>query len=151
MDKTRKKIWFLDSTMISCNIKDINKSLNNIGEHNRELVSVYPGITTAEIIEQGIDYVTIKTNEGTMKRTNISVDRSPEKVLIEFDEEYITSKITSISHFVEKFVSKNNIIELNIEISNLVAPGFLGFLLRNFGSKNIGKGFLDSYRKILEK
>ncbi len=104
-------------------------------------------MTTVELIEQGKDYVTIKTNEGTMKRTNISVDTSEDKILVEFDEEYITSKITTNSHFVEKFEAKNDNIELNIEISNLVAPGFLGFFLRNFGSKNIGNGFLDSYRE----
>jgi len=151
MDNTRKKIWYKESTMIACKIEDINKSLSNIGEHYKGLISVYPGMTTVEIIEQGVDYVTIKTNEGTMKRTNISVDASEDMILVEFDEEYITSKITTNSHFVEKFEAKNDIIELNIEISCLVAPGFLGFFLRNFGSKNIGKGFLDSYKKILKK
>ena len=137
--------------MIVCNIDDINKSLSDIGEHYNELISVYPGMTSVELIQQGKDYVIIKTNEGTMKRTNISVDTSENKILIELDEEYITTKITTNSHFVEKFEAKNDSVELHIEISNLVAPGFLGFFLRNFGGKNIGNGFLDSYRKILEK
>ena len=151
MDNTRNKIWYQESTMIECNIENVNKSLSDIGEHYRELISMYPGMTTVELIEQGKDYVTIKTNEGTMKRSNISVDTSGDKILVEFDEEYITSKITTHSHFVENFQTKNNNTELNIEISNLIAPGFLGFFLRNFGSKNIGNGFLDSYRKIFNK
>ena len=151
MDNIRKKIWYQKSTMIACKIEDINKSLSDIGKHYGELVSVYPGMATVELIEQGKDFLTIKTNEGTMKRTNIAVDTSKDKILIQFDEEYITSKITTNSHFVEKFEAKNDNIVLNIEISNLIAPGILGFFLRNFGSKNIGNGFLDSYRKILEK
>ena len=54
-------------------------------------------------------------------------------------------------YFVEKFEAGNDSVELNIKISNMIAPGFLGFLLRNFGGKSIGKAFLNSYRKILEK
>ncbi|NND05550.1 MAG: hypothetical protein HKN87_04145 [Saprospiraceae bacterium] len=151
MDNARKNIWYQKSIMIDCSIEDINKSLNNLGEHYEELMTVYPGMTTVELIEHDRDYVTIKTNEGLMKRTNISVTILKDKTLVEFDEEYITSKLTTNSHFVEIFKDKNNNTELNLEISNLTAPGFLGFFLRNFGSKNIGNGFLDSYRKILEK
>ena len=151
MDNTRGKIWFNESTMIECNIEGINNSLSDIGDHYRKLLSVYPGMTTVELIDQGNDFATIKTNEGTMKRTNISVKRSEGKIIIELDEEYITSALTTNSHIVEKFEIKDDKVELQIEISNHKAPGFLGFFLRNFGSKNIGNGFLDSYKKILEK
>ena len=151
MDKTLDKIWFKEAILIDCNIEDVNKSLSNIGEHYKKLISVYPGMTAIELIDQGNDFVSIKTNEGTMKRTNISVNKSENKIIIELDEEYITSAITTTSHIVEKFEKKDNEMELQIEISNHKAPGFLGFFLRNFGSKNIGNGFLDSYKKILEK
>ena len=151
MDNTRNKIWFHNSTMIDCKIEDINKSLSDIGNHYKKLVSVYPGMTSVELIKQGKDYVTIETNEGTMKRTAISIDRSENKIIVELDEEYITSKITTSSHYVEIFEAKNDRVELSIEINNLTAPGFLGFFLRNFGSKNIGNGFLKSYKSILEK
>ena len=137
--------------MIECNIEDVNNSLSDIGEHYKKLLSFYPGMTTIELIEQGNDFVTIKTNEGTMKRTNISVNRLESKIIIELDEEYLTSAITTNSHIVEKFERKDYKLELQIEISNHKAPGFLGFFLRNFGSKNIGNGFLNSYKKILEK
>ena len=151
MDKTRDKIWFQDTILIDCNVEDVNKSLSNIGKHYKQLISVYPGMTAVELIDQGKDYVTIKTNEGTMKRTNISVNTSENKIIIELDEEYITGTITTGSHIVEKFEGKDDKIELQIQISNHKAPGFLGFFLRNFGSKSIGNGFLDSYKKILEK
>ena len=64
MDKTRNKIWYQKSTRVVCNIEDISKSLSDIGKHYKELMSVYPGMTTVELIEQGKDYVTIKTSEG---------------------------------------------------------------------------------------
>lgn len=151
MDNKGNKIWYQKSAMIGCNLDVINQSLNDLGEHYRKQISVYPGMITVELIEQGTDYVTIKTNEGLMKRTNISVVESGSKIVVEFDEEYSTSKLTTNSHFVEKFQDKNGNTELSIEISNLSAPGLLGFFLRNFGSKNIGNGFLDSYKKIFEK
>ena len=63
MDNTRGKIWFNESIMIECNIEDVNNSLSDIGEHYKKLLSFYPGMTTIELIEQGNDFVTIKTNE----------------------------------------------------------------------------------------
>ena len=151
MDKSRDKIWFQKSTMIDCHLDDVNMSIENLGEHYKKLISVYPGMTNVELIEQGNNFVTIKTNEGTMKRTNITVNRMENKIIVDLDEEYITRAITTNSHIVEKFERKDDNIELHIEISNHKAPGFLGFFLRNFGSKNIGNGFLDAYKKILEK
>lgn len=151
MDTTRDKIWFQKSTAINCNLEDINRSFENLGEHYKRLISVYPGMTAVKLIDQGNDFVTINTNEGTMKRTNISVNRLENKITVELDEEYITSAITTNSHIVEKFERKDGKIELHIKISNHKAPGFLGFFLRNFGSENIGNGFLNSYKKTLEK
>ena len=151
MDNTTDKIWFQKSITIDCNLEDVNRSVENLGEHYKRLISVYPGVTAVELIDQGNDFVTITTNEGTMKRTNISVNGFESKVIIELDEEYITSALTTNSHIVENFEIKDDKVELQILIRNHKAPGFLGFFLRNFGSKNIGNGFLDSYKKILEK
>jgi cell division protein FtsX len=150
MDNTRNKIWFEKSILIETKIEQIDLSLNDIANHFQQLIQIYPGITSAELIDQGKDYVTIKTNEGLMKRTNVSVNRLENKIVIELDEEYKTSAITTHSHIIETFETKNDKIELHIEINNHKAPGFLGFLLRNFGSKNIGNGFLESYKKMFE-
>ena len=49
--------------MIDSNAEDINKWLSDIGQHYKKLISVYLGMTKIEIIEQGKDYMTIKTNE----------------------------------------------------------------------------------------
>ena len=152
MKNDNKKIWFQDSILINCNSKIVNNSLNNLGEHFKKVISVMPGMTTVELIGQGSDYVTIKTNEGIMNRTNISVISKEEIIIVEFDEEYIAGKaIATNSHFVEKFDVNDKSMLLHLEISNLKAPGFLGFFYRNFGSKNIGSAFLASYKKILEE
>ncbi len=152
MKNDNRKIWFQDSTIMNCNIRIVNNSLNNLGEHYKKIISEMPGMTTVELIEQGSDYVTIKTNEGIMNRTNISVISKEDNIIIEFDEEYKAGKtITANSHFVEKFNVLDNNVVLHLEISNLKAPGFLGFFYRNFGSKNIGSAFLASYKKLLEE
>ena len=152
MRKSPKSVWFEDTTKISCQIIDVEKSLNNLGEHFKEVIGIMPGMTSVELIEQGSDFVTIKTNEGIMKRTNISVVSNKGKITIEFDEEYHAGKtITTNSHFVEEFEAKDNEIKLRIEISNLKAPGFMGFFYRNFGSKNIGNSFLKAYENYLGK
>ena len=45
--------------------------------------------------------MTIRTNEGLMKRTNISKRIEAESVSVEFDEEYEAgSTVTTTSHFV---------------------------------------------------
>ena len=145
-------VWFEDTIKINCNISDVEKSLSNLGVHFKEVISIMSGMTSVELIEQGTDFVTIKTNEGIMKRTNISMVSKKGKMTIEFDEEYQAGKtITTNAHFVEEFEEKDNEITLRVEISNLKAPGFMGFFYRNFGNKNIGNAFLNAYKNYLGK
>ena len=150
MKESPKSVWFEDTTKINCSISDVEKSLNNLGEHFKEVISIMPGMTSVLLIEQGGDFVTIKTNEGIMKRTNISIVSSKGKITVEFDEQYQAGKtITTNSHFVEEFEAIDNEIKLRVEISNLKAPGFMGFFYKNFGSKNIGNAFLNAYKNYL--
>ena len=151
MEKSTKSDWFENRTSIQCNIKVLEKSLSDPGEHYKEVISLMPGMNNVELIEQSRDFVTIKTNEGIMKRTNISIVSEEGKILIEFDEEYQAGKtITTNSHFVEEFTAKDKEILFHLVISELKAPGFMGFFYRNFGSKNIGNAFLGAYRSYLE-
>ena len=152
MKVSPKSVWFEDTTKIICNINDVESSLNNIGEHFKEVIRIMPGMTSVELIEQGSDFVTLKTNEGIMKRTNISIVSNEGKIIVDFDEEYLAGKtIKTNSHFLEEFESQDNRIRLRVEISNLKAPGFMGFFYRNFGSKNIGNAFLRAYENYLGK
>ena len=152
MKESPKSVWFVDTNKIRCNINDVEKSLKNLGEHFKEVISIMPGMTSVELIEQGSDFVTIKTNEGIMKRTNISIVSNQGIITVEFDEEYQAGRtIKTNSHFVEEFEANDNELRLRVEISKLKAPGFMGFFYRNFGSKNIGNAFLNAYENHLGK
>lgn len=111
-----------------------------------------PGITSVDLVEHGNDFVTIKTNEGVMKRTNISKRVEDEKVVLKFDEEYKAgSKITTKSHFLDEFSTTNGGITHRLIISDVNASGLLGFFYRNLGSGSIGNAFLESYKAYFEK
>ena len=106
--KTSETIWFEGSNQINCEIKDIKDSFDNMGMHFTDVIKLMPGMKEVELIEQGNDYVTIKTNEGLMKRTNISINVEKEKITMEFDEEYKAGKtITTHSHLLDEFSASN--------------------------------------------
>ena len=65
-------VWFEGSDEIQCTIDDVRHSIADLGAHYVGVVSLMPGLSTVELVEQGEGYVVIRTNEGLMKRTNIS-------------------------------------------------------------------------------
>ncbi len=145
-------IWYEGTVDFNCDLEKIKSAFENIGETYVDVVRLMPGLSAVELIEQGPDFVIIKTNEGIMKRTNIRVDSNPERLLVEFDEEYQAGKmLTTSSHFQDEFrVSPNGIIFKTI-ISDLKAPGFMGFFYRHFGSSNTGAAFLSAWKTHFEK
>lgn len=144
-------VWFEGSNEINCTIQQVKHALENLGEHYVGVVSLMPGMTSVELIEQGSDFVTIKTNEGLMKRTNISKQIEVERVVVEFDEEYQAgSKVTTNSHFFEEFTTSEAGVKHNIIISEVKASGLLGFFYRKFGSSNMGNAFLKTYKSYFE-
>ena len=144
-------VWFEGSNNIECDIQQVNQSLENLGEHYIALVRLMPGLSSVELVEQGADFVTIKTNEGFMKRTQIQVSITETSVVVEFDEEYQAgSMVTTKSHFIDKFTSNDSGIEHHLIISDLTAPGFMGFFYRTFGSSSTGNAFLASYKTHFE-
>ena len=145
-------IWFEGSNEIECNIQQVKHALENHGEHYVGVISLMPGLTSVELVEQGSDFVTIRTNEGLMKRTNISKRIEAESVVVEFDEEYQAgSKITTKSHFLDEFTTSDTGVQHRTVISGVEASGLLGFFYRNFGKSNIGKAVLKSYKTYFEK
>ncbi len=103
-------------------------------------------------METGGDFVTIKTNEGLMKRTNITKRIEAERVVVEFDEEcQAGSKVTTKSHFFDEFTTSDTGVKYHTVLSGIEAPGLLGFFYRNFGSSNTGNAFLTSYKAYFEK
>jgi len=151
MDNTQKEVWFEGSNEFKIGLPTIENSLDNIGQYFLGVIRLMPGMTDVKLIDQGNDFVSIQTNEGIMNRTNISVENEKDKILIEFDEEYQAGKIiTTNSHFMHEFKTVENAVKHRIVISSLKAPGFIGFFYRNFGSKSIGRAFLNAHKNYLE-
>ena len=136
-------VWFEGSNEIECNIQQVKHALENHGEHYVRVISLMPGLTSVELVEQGNDFVTIRTNEGLMKRTDISKLIEAASVAVEFDEEYQAgSKITTKSHFLDEFTTSDTGVKHRITISDVEASGLLGFFYRNLGRSNTGNAFL---------
>ena len=144
-------VWFEGSNEIECNIQEVKHSFENHGDHFAGVISLMPGLTGVELVEQGGDFVTIKTNEGLMKRTNISKSVQTESVVVEFDEEYKAgSMITTKSHFLDEFTASRTGVTHHVVISSVKAPGLLGFFYRNFGKSSTGNAILNSYKTYFE-
>jgi carbon monoxide dehydrogenase subunit G len=151
MKNPPRTIWFEGSNEIHCSLEEVKDSIANLGKHFSGIISLMPGMKEVELIENENDYVTIKTNEGLMKRTNISVSTKPGYIELEFDEAYQAGKtVTTNAHFSHRFEMTDSVINHRLVISNLTAPGFMGFLYRNFGSSNMGKAFMETYKNFLE-
>ena len=144
--------WFEGDSEIDCDIRQLKDALEDQGEHYVGVISLMPGMTSVELVEQGTDFVTIKTNEGLMRRTNISKQIDAERVVVEFDEEYEAgSKVTTTSHFSDEFTTSDTGVTHRLVVSDVEAPGFLGFFYRTFGSSKTGNAFLTAYKAYFEK
>ena len=145
-------IWFEGNSEIECNIQQVKNAFENQGEHYVGVISLMPGMTSVELVEQGSDFVTIKTNEGLMKRTNITKRIEAESVVVEFDEEYQAgSKVTTNSHFLDEFSTIDTGVQHRTVMSGVEASGLLGFFYRKFGKSNTGNAFLASYKTYFEQ
>mgnify|MGYP003963905279 CR=1 FL=1 len=145
-------VWFEGSIQINCHLKRINDSFNNFGEAYTDITRLMSGISEAELIEQGTDFVIIKTNEGTMKRKNILRKIQKDCIVIEFDEEYVVGKsITTRSHNLEEYIANGSRVDHSLVISDVEASGLLGFFYRIFGKRNIGNAILKSHKDYFEK
>jgi hypothetical protein len=145
-------VWFEGSGEIACDIREVKAAFENHGEYFAGVVGLMPGLTSVELVEQGGDFVTIKTNEGLMKRTNISKRFEAESVVVEFDEDYQAgSKVSTTAHFTERYTTGDGAVTHRLVMSDLEAPGFLGFFYRKFGSSKTGNAFLNAEKVSLER
>ncbi len=136
---------------IDCTIQQVEQALSDPGHLFVEVVSLMPGMSHVELKEQTGDSVTISTNEGVMTRSNIALDRDSGALTLEYDEKYEAgSRVTATTHFRETFTSTDSGVEHNLVMSDVDAPGFLGFLYSRFGVSNTGKAFLSATKTHLE-
>ena len=144
-------VWFEGINNIKCNIDQVEMAFKDHGELFVGIVSLMPGLSSVKLIEQGGDFVTIRTNEGLMKRTNISKHIETGSVVIEFDEEYQAgSMVTTKSHIRDEFTSSDSCVTHKIVISDVEASGLMGFFYRIFGKSSTGNRFMSAYKKFFE-
>ena len=152
MNKKTTSSWFEGTIQINCSIDDIRNSLTNLGQHYVGMVKHMPGITNTELVEQGSDHVIIKTNEGIMKRHNISMQDTSETIIVEFDEEYQAGRmITTKTHYKEEYTKENAGLTCRIILRDVEASGILGFFYTIFGKSNIGNALLQANKLYLEE
>ena len=145
-------VWFEGSSELDCDLGQVKRALENPGELYVGIVSLMPGLTSIELVEQANDSVTIRTNEGLMKRTNIAKRVEADRVIVDFDESYEAgSKVTATTHFFEEFTRADAGVTYCLVMSDVEAPGFLGFFYQRFGSSKTGNAFLTAYRAHFEK
>ena len=143
--------WFEGDNEIACSLDHVAQATDNIGEYFTGVVSLMPGLTSVALVEQHPDRVIITTNEGLMKRTNLSKRVEDGRVTIEFDEEYQAgSKVTVNSHATHQFTPTNNGVTHRLAVRDVTAPGLLGFFYRKFGSSKIGKALMTAEKAYLE-
>ena len=144
-------IWFEGSNEIMTSIDQVKVSYENLGEHYVGVVSLFPGLTSVDLIDQGSDFVLIRTNEGLMKRTSISKMVAANRLVVEFDEEYQTDRrLTVKSHYRQDFIDTGAGVTHRLTISDVSASGILGFFYRIFGKSSTGNATLRSYKSYLE-
>lgn len=144
--------WYNGEVIIKCDLTNIRKSYEDIGQHFKEVVGFMPGITNVEIVSESDDAIVISNNEGVMSRSNIIVSSEKEKVNVEFDEQYKAGKLITVStHYLFSFERNEDSVKLKVVLSDVKAKGFMGILYTLFGKRSIGKAVLNSYKIMFEK
>lgn len=60
------------------------------------------------------------------------------------------SIVATMSHCVDEFTSRDRGVSHRTVISDVAAPGFVGFLYIGFGCNKMGNAFLAAYKTYLE-
>jgi hypothetical protein len=144
-------VWFEGENVIGCDLAKVQRAFDNPGEHYVGVFSLMPGLTSVELVEAGTDFVTIRTNEGLMKRTSISKRIEADRLVVELNEVYEAgSRVTVTGRFSDEFTTSDDGVAHRLVISDVEAPGFLGSLYRTFGGKKMGNALLTAYKAYLE-
>jgi len=142
-----QEVWFEGSRPLECDTVQINDGLSDLGSFFSETVGYMPGISNVELVHQEGDKFVVKTNEGTMTRSSVVVEKSSERTLLQFNEVYDAGRsITVSAQHVHSFNWLDAGTAVTVTISKVSALGILGFFYKRFGKKSIGNAILASYQ-----
>ena len=145
-------VWFEGSDEVACDIELVARAIEDHGEYLTGVVKLMPSLSSVELVEQGADFATIKTNEGLMKRTNVTKTVTETSVVVASDEEYRAgSSITVTTHFVDEFTASPAGVKHRAILSGVEAPGFMGFFYKKFGKNSIGSAYLKAHKDFFER
>lgn len=143
--------WFEGTNDIRCGIDELRQALEHPGRTFAGVVELMPGMTGVELVDEAPGSVTIRTDEGLMTRAHITGHDDADTLVLEFDEAYAAgSRLTTTAHFRHEFTPAEGGVQHRLVISEVAAPGFLGFFYRSFGGSNIGNAFLTAHKDFFE-
>ncbi len=142
------KTLFEDTTVLPFSLPDISAALSDIGLYFVETTRNMPDMTSVVLVEQGAGFVTFKTNQGLVKRTNIAIEHTAARIRVEYAEEYWAGKlIAGISHVMDDFTPRPAGLAHCTTISGVEAPGFRGFFTRNLDVSRLGEALQAAQRR----
>ena len=145
-------VWFEGEIGLGCSVEEVRHAVEDHGEFFVEITRLMPGMYSVELIDQGTDHVTIKTNEGLMRRTNISKRIETGRIVMEFDEVYGgRANVTATSHYCQEFTASDTGVTHRLVMTDVEASGFLGFFYQKLGSSRIGKAVLEATKAYVER
>ena len=143
-------IWFEGENEVNCSLDQVCHALDDLGGHYLALLEFLPSVTSVELVDQSGDSVTIRTNEGLIRRTNITRELTEDRATVEFDEVFEGPRVTINARYVDEFTRHSSGVRHHLTISDMKTRGFLGSLYRMFGARSNGKAFLGAYKACLE-
>mmetsp|Transcript_3829 Transcript_3829/g.8937 ORF Transcript_3829/g.8937 Transcript_3829/m.8937 type:complete len:147 (+) Transcript_3829:72-512(+) len=142
--------WWAGTQELNCDIQRIKDAVQDLGTFFCSQMKEQPSISSADVLEQGVGYITIKSNESTHTRTNVQVKVQGDTVTVEFDEEAKNSATTVTIHYLDEFVGQSGKVMHKTAFSGVNATGIMGCLYKCFGAGAQGKAHQKAYKTMLE-
>lgn len=144
-------VWFDISGEVNCNIERIREGLADFGALSVGVTRHMPGMSNVELVRNDGNTVVIKTNEGLMERSNISVTKEGNGAQVTFDESYKAGRATTVtSRHDHQFTSAQGTVLHRAVVSDVKGSGLLGFLYRHFARRSMKRAILRSYKDYFE-
>lgn len=142
--------WFDGTRHLPVTLDHVREATRDHGTHVLGVVERMPGMRGVELLETGAESVVVRTDEGLMTRTAMHRLADARRVVVDCDEHYRAGRaVTATSHMRVEAVPDGDGVLVRITVTDLAAPGPLGFVYRLFGAQRMGKAWLDAYEGYL--
>lgn len=144
-------VWFEESSEINCSIERIREGITDFGELSVGVTRLMPGMRSVELVKNEGNIVVIKTNEGLMERSSISVSKDGDGAQVTFDESYKAGRATTVtSRHAHYFAPTQGTVLHRAVVSDVKGSGLMGFLYRHFARWSMKRAIVKSYKDYFE-